>query len=135
MDIFFLNLDIGWRSYELFSLPKSSYPRLVVLYSFLLLKNASWYPFKFLPSLILEPFISRFILRHLSIQRICNSLFLRTKIDFTFSPPSCLLSKPFMLSLKKKLKKLLRLMVGYRERSINTKNISNCCVRKNPVKR
>ena len=67
MNIFFQNLDIGWRSYELFSLPNSSYPHLAFFYFWK--TPLIVYPFKFRPSLILEPFISHSILRHLSIQR------------------------------------------------------------------
>ena len=49
---------------------------------FLLLKNASNFISLQVPSLILDPFILFFIIRHLNIQHICNSLFLRTNLDF-----------------------------------------------------
>ena len=71
---------------------QASYPRLALSVSFflslicffLLLKNASnLYPLKFLPPLILDPFMLLFTTRHFSIQHICNSLFLRSKTDFT----------------------------------------------------
>ena len=132
INLFFRNLDIG-RSYERFSLPKSSYPRLVVLYSFLLLKNASWYPFKFLPSLILEPFISCFILRHFSIWRIWISLSYEQKLASHLTP---LIVEPTIYGepkIKRRWKKLFRLKIGYTQRSINS-NILNYCVRKNPLK-
>ena len=74
MNFIFWNLDIGWKSYEFcFSLPISSYP---CLFFFYFLISCFWttpltlYPFKFLLSLILEPFISCFILRCLCIQCI-----------------------------------------------------------------
>ena len=89
-------LKCGNRMKKFFYLSKSSYPHLAFFYFWK--TPLTLLHFTFLPSLILEPFISRFILRHLSIQRICNSLFLRTKVDFTFILVSCSCNLLFVLT-------------------------------------
>ena len=85
-NLFFWNLDIGWRSYELFSLLCI----FCLFYVFFLFSCIFFvwkmprtsYPFNFIRLLNLEPFILCFILIHLSIQCICHGIFLLAKFDF-----------------------------------------------------
>ena len=96
MHLSFPNLDIGWRSYELF-LYLNPYIHDVLL-SFLFFSKTplnffssffpknktplTFYLFTFLPPLILDSFILCFFLSYLSIQPICHSFFLWTKMNF-----------------------------------------------------
>ena len=84
---FFWNLDKRCRSYELFSLPcffcliMHFFPfyRFSCFFYFWKMPLTS-YPFNFLLLLTLEPFTLCFILIELSVQCICNGLFLQQKL-------------------------------------------------------
>ena len=81
-NLFFWNLDMKWGSYELFLYLAFSvfFPFFLFSCFFYFWKTPlTLYPFKFLPPLILNPFILSFIIRPLSIQHVLQQSFLTNK--------------------------------------------------------